>query len=235
MGYAWWFRPQRMRIAEPPKYEAMQDSDSATEEEDHQFVLKKRNNCQWIPKWAIIASLSVALTVSLGVTFTLLNQQAKRSTAGELFSCGKNLDDAIRKGCTWDELTNSWLPAECPRAGEAEYMASWGNQGGAKSWIVYSDRNGTTQVDRSRLVFQNSSDLFTGHTVWWTTEGQHSAHCLFLLQRLTTVTSAGGRLDFMTGNPSHAQHCIRYLFNMARSSPTWDKVSVRGQSGIGWC
>lgn len=235
MAYGWWPRALRRADHADSKYQAMLDDDSAADEDSVPYTLSVARKAQRIPTWAIIAALSVALTISLGVTFTLLHQQAKQLTQGKVFSCGKTLDEAMKGGCTWDELTNSWLPAECPRAAEAEYMASWGNQGGAESWIVYADKNGTIPVDRSQMVFQNRTDLFTGHSVWWTTAGQHAAHCAYMLQRFAMVTSAGGRLDFMTANINHTIHCIHNMFEMAKNSPNWDMITVRGQSGIGWC
>ncbi|KAL7940079.1 hypothetical protein V8C42DRAFT_338616 [Trichoderma barbatum] len=229
-----WLRAIRTTFQSQPEYQKMSDG-----EDDSTTVEAGKNQIHWSMQlpltWLLIALLSMALVISLGFNLTRVQYQTNAQlNRQERISCGDTLEDAMRKGCVWDELTNAWMPMECPRAGEAEYIAASGNIDPTKSWIVYKDRNGTIPVDRSLMVNQ-SSDPFGGLMGWWTTEGQHVAHCLYILQRLAYVVHTEDRRDFMVGNINHTTHCIKSLFHMAQMSPTWGNIIGKGQSAIGYC
>lgn len=194
----------------------------------------RKRICKCFP-WAIVAFLLIALIMSLMANIKMYHYPPKtKSLDREHLTCGTNLDDAIKRGCTWDALTQSWLPKECPRAGEAEFLAAGDHIDQRDSWVFYGDKDGSTRVDRSILLPQNNSDSQTRQQ-WWATEGEHVSHCIYLFQRLAFAVHSGSRMDQKTGNYNHTIHCISRLFAAARKSPIWDTITTTATSGFGYC
>jgi len=184
-----------------------------------------------------IALLSVALIISATANLKIARCAPEPlPIEPERITCGITLEDALERGCTWDSLAKSWLPKECPRIGEPEYLELGDHVDERNSWIFYGDRDGKTRVeDISMMVSQNNSDFVTGESHWWATEGEHLTHCVYMLQRMAYDVYSGSRFDRLSQNYDHAVHCTEYLLAKARSSPTWDMITTQGNSVFGFC
>lgn len=135
--------------------------------------------------------------------------------AGRRYTCGETIEEAVGRGCTFDPLTVTWLPAQCSRAGTDEFLAAKRNDNSL--WKYYLDGNGTAEVANlgSRL----------GDRIYWTTKGEHLSHCAYILIRGAEAQQSG----------HHTRHCALFLLEAARSVPDFDEVNTAGSVKLGAC
>ncbi|OJJ42285.1 hypothetical protein ASPZODRAFT_147590 [Penicilliopsis zonata CBS 506.65] len=173
----------------------------------------------------IIAILSIVLVV-VSISFT--------APSNTPHTCGHTRTEALARGCTWDHLVKAWLPADCPRVGEREYLAAANNTG----WIFYDDPNTRHPIADIALyapLDEYEAGLGREFKLWYTTEGEHLTHCAYMLKRLAYSVSNQARIDDLSLSYPHSVHCLEYLLRQARYSPTWDNLTTVGNSWVGRC
>jgi hypothetical protein len=157
------------------------------------------------------------LVVLVALVFTtrsnaLLSVQQLPSTE----YCGTSREEAISRGCTFDQLTATWLPASCSRKWEDEFLNTTGVG-------YYTEEHGKQPVDFSELPF---------NTTYHTNRVHHVAHCLFMFLRLGDRES---RLDGMTLSSRHQMHCINLILREMEYSPRANIVKDPGHIKAGTC
>jgi hypothetical protein len=106
------------------------------------------------------------LVVLVALVFTtrsnaLLSVQQLPSTE----HCGTSREEAVSRGCTFDQLTAAWLPASCSRKWENESLNITGVG-------YYTEEHGKQSVDFSELPFNSTYNTNRVH---------HVAHYRFIL------------------------------------------------------
>jgi hypothetical protein len=148
---------------------------------------------------------------------------AKRLYPSALHTCGATIEEAKSRGCAFDPLTVTWLPARCSRYGVSDFLHANGNS----SWGYWDDQAGTIET----------KDLGSklGKQIYWTTEGEHLTHCAYILIRSAKAHEAGDPLDRTSGSFHHTQHCAMFLLEAAKYKPTFHSVITAGNVALGAC
>jgi hypothetical protein len=157
------------------------------------------------------------LFVLVALVFTtrsnaLLSAQQLPSTE----HCGTSREEAISRGCTFDQLTATWLPASCSRKWEDEFLNTTGVG-------YYTEVHGIQPIDFSELPFNST---------YHTNRVHHVAHCLFMFLRLGDRDS---RLDGMTLSSRHQTHCVNLILREMEYSPRANIVKDPGRIKPGTC
>ncbi len=130
--------------------------------------------------------------------------------------CGTSREEAISLGCSFDQLTATWLPASCSRKWEDEFLNTTGMG-------YYTEIHGTEAVDFSKLEF---------NTTYHSNRVHHVAHCLYMFLRLG---DKGTPLDGMTLDPHHQKHCVSLILREMEYSPRANIVKDPGHIKPGTC
>ncbi len=161
--------------------------------------------------------------------------------ARQRFTCGKTVEEARERGCTFDLLTDNWLPPQCSRAGLDEFLAirdgrstysfvePLGLNKTGPRWRYYVDPN-------QREEYTDGLEFAPiGGSVYATTLGEHLTHCTFMLIRATEARASGDRLDSLSSKVEHSKHCLLFLLEHALKDPTINTVTSVGDVSLGSC
>jgi len=164
-------------------------------------------------------SLFVLLTPSTPFIYDqFYNISSPRATG-----CGTSIVEAKASGCIFDELSDLWLPPQCSRAFEQEYLTT--NHGGPPVYFVKPD--GEERIsDRSQ---------YAGGPIYYSTTRDHLLHCEYNLYRFAESLKTGARVGHAGDFASHMKHCARMLGQFANMAPGIDKVDVDTISTFGFC
>jgi hypothetical protein len=185
----------------------------------------------------ILCAVTAALAVSLTVVSTLYIQDIRHNNPAPLplLTCGNTIHEARQAGCPFDRLTKAWLPAECSRKYEEEFLeypASRLNM--TDGWKYYEDTPDRAEVtDEDMALYAETRPM--GDMSWVSTTRMHLAHCAFVLMRRANADETGVRLDKTSDFASHAKHCLSMLLASAMKAPDIDIVQSEGQVGFGAC
>ncbi|KAI0107897.1 hypothetical protein GGR51DRAFT_548347 [Nemania sp. FL0031] len=139
-------------------------------------------------------------------------------------------------GCTFDRLTKAWLPAQCPRYYEEEYIQfpATLNLTNITGWHYWEDHATTKEITDEEMAFFAETRP-VGDMSWVSTNRMHLAHCAFVLMRRADAEEAGERMDATSEYIPHMKHCLQMLLNAAMKAPGIDKPLAEGQVGFGAC
>jgi hypothetical protein len=191
------------------------------------FVTRRPSNNRGL-KFTIVALTAALAVVSTFHAILLLNRphsqcfpsppplnEAVLKGNKQVIDCGASVPEAKAKGCSWDELTKAWLPAECPRYGIDEYRMEGivnNPRENASSWPYYSDLSGEAEVNFNSLARLDDRDPNINS---FTTTRQHLVHCVYGLKRVVWSYSNGYGVYDKISNMHHVNHCINQLYRRA--------------------
>ncbi|KAI1172138.1 hypothetical protein F4777DRAFT_563010 [Nemania sp. FL0916] len=206
------------------------DKDFSEEQEPH---LPSRS-LRW-HQIALYTALAV-LTILLVTISTLYIELLHRTSPRPQLTCGKTVAEAKEAGCSFDRLTKSWLPAECPRNYEEEYVQFplTLNMTNLTSWHYWDDADhGKEITDEEMALFAETRPLH--NMSWLSTARMHLAHCAFTLMRRADAEEAGKRMDATAEHLPHMKHCLQMLLDAAMKAPGIDRRTASGEVGFGAC
>ncbi|KAK4164425.1 hypothetical protein QBC43DRAFT_50377 [Cladorrhinum sp. PSN259] len=190
----------------------------------------RKQTCLLLLTSLVALSLAVALTA-----VTTMHLRLIRNTAPpEVIDCGNSIQEAINKGCVFDELSKAWLSPVCPRTGTDEFLESSMRLGNMSTWKYWADEQGTTELTFGQLsqrIQNNPGEKWS----WVGTDREHMAHCAYLIIRLAYAHKTGARVDMLTANYMHTKHCTLMMLDRAMSAPGIDDKITRGDVRFGWC
>lgn len=172
-----------------------------------------------------LGCLSIILLTAL-ITVAVVTQEPNQS----LFSpdnelhCGNSVEEAKSLGCTFDQLTMLWLPKECERTGNSEFIEFLQSN---SSWGYWTDE------DRNETITDVS--LYTDVDGFWTNQREHVAHCAFQFLRVYDAAKGRRIFDYKTWSEKHAHHCVMVLLNRAMSAPGIDEDMQWARVKFGTC
>lgn len=167
----------------------------------------------------------IILTISTFSTFFVLavllftkqrNPQLPANPSPSSKHCGTSRAEAISLGCSFDQLTATWLPATCSHKYEDEFLNTTGMG-------YYTEIHGTEAVDFSKLEF---------NTTYYSNRVHHVAHCLYMFLRLGDRDSP---VDKMTLDSHHQKHCVALILKEMEYSPRANVVKDPGHVKPGTC
>ncbi|KAI1337279.1 hypothetical protein F5Y15DRAFT_425865 [Xylariaceae sp. FL0016] len=197
-----------------PKWKQVPESDAANGYAQAQLAKRQHT----IRSYAILAVFaSVVSIVSLGAVMHMLSSAQTLVFPSYLdtqfkYDCGNSSDEALAKGCVFDELLLSWIPSECPRRQEAKFMdyMNW-------TWPMYADIEGEQPLDRHQLSRWDNKEYFT-------TQREHSGHCMFIMLRFFDSVRYGNRVDSMAMHHPHARHCTQFILELLEETKDRDTI-----------
>ena len=153
-------------------------------------------------------------------------------TYEEPLACGSSLTEALALNCTFDQLSTSWLPRSCPRGGNDAFISRGFEDIGQPTtgWPYYRDSSGQEPLSLTEL-----SHLTNPGDKYWTTNGEHLAHCAFSFIRIAEALDSGSRTDWMVGKLGHNIHCAKIMLEAAMKSPGIDKIGSFAEVPLGTC
>lgn len=180
------------------------------------------------------------------------------------FHCGKTLEEAKARGCGFDELTVQWLPPQCSRAGLEEFQGAHGRAIDYKKkravpgstatatatdmepWTKPTEHGPDQDPNEHRWRYfkdENQTEEYVGglaeapigQHMYWTTRGEHLAHCTWILIRGAEARAAGQRLDGISEETEHTRHCALFLYEYARRAAHFDTIQTPGDVMLGTC
>ncbi|KEF63484.1 uncharacterized protein A1O9_01462 [Exophiala aquamarina CBS 119918] len=112
-------------------------------------------------------------------------------------SCGSTISSAQKRGCLFDPMSFSWLPAECL---EQDLIQDFLN---VTDWHWYLDINGTMEAPRATVLTGQYPELFV-------TREYHRVHCVYMWRKMHRGLERGV-IDTYIGNYHHTAHCEQML------------------------
>jgi hypothetical protein len=153
------------------KYHSLRLSEEESLAEDDKYLLQEHQSRvrSHLSGWylAILYIALAALAVATITTSTLYLQLLHRHAPRRQLTCGTSVAEARKAGCTFDRLTKAWLPAECPRYYEDEYIQfpSTLNMTDITGWHYWEDRTTTKEItDQEMALFAETRPL---HDMSW--------------------------------------------------------------------
>jgi hypothetical protein len=172
------------------------------------------------------STLCLTLLVVIGIVSVRLWPRSPWSPAHSTparLHCGNSTAEAISRGCTFDPVTVTWLPKECPRDVVDEFLES----SNAQRYRYWFDLKGEHEI----IGYDNLS--MTHDHFYYTTQREHAAHCAFVMLRSYHVMRRGDRVDQMSDDPHHWHHCLMYLLDMDHTQN--DIINTKGRIGFQGC
>ncbi|KAJ8130360.1 hypothetical protein O1611_g3272 [Lasiodiplodia mahajangana] len=210
------------------RYQSLRLSEESLTEDDkyllegHQSPLRSHLS-RWRPIaiYAAVAALVVSFITISTLYLQLLRQHAPRPQ----LTCGTSVAEAKKAGCTFDRLTKAWLPAQCPRYYEEEYVQfpATLNMTNITGWHYWEDHATTKEITDEEMAFYAE------------TRPVGDMSCAFVLMRRADAEEAGERVDATSEYIPHMKHCLQMLLNAAMKAPGIDKPLAEGQVGFGAC
>ncbi|KAB5518703.1 hypothetical protein GE09DRAFT_1259196 [Coniochaeta sp. 2T2.1] len=140
-----------------------------------------------------------------------------------ILTCGNSSAEARSRGCVFDLLTNSWMPAYCADPTTDEEYRAWVLEPTRDlgSFAFSHDEEAQVHISTEEYL----SDL-VGQHVYTTTEN-HLAYCIFPARRMHRIVM--GEIKAMAHNTfAHTVHCTKALLKGVE-----DGGIEKGKGGIG--
>ena len=125
------------------------------------------------------------------------------------YTCGNSSAEALALGCTFDRLTLTWMPTQCPRDETDKFIERLGPTG----WQFYHDKEHTVEIESVDALSKLGDEQF--HT----TVHLHSYHCMFIFTRFYDVMKRGGRVDALSASSGHWSHCLELVLRLIDENP----------------
>ncbi|KAK1755401.1 hypothetical protein QBC47DRAFT_413171 [Echria macrotheca] len=138
----------------------------------------------------------------------------------KLVTCGNTTEEAKRRGCTYDILSNHWVPAVCmDQDAVDEYMTDG-------TWFGYGDES------RTQLL---TIDAMSEMDYYYTNERDHIVHCAMLWRKqFRAFFLQRQNLDTIISDEEHTMHCSQFLMDMSDKGPDYRNMPIKtwvGQAG----
>lgn len=110
--------------------------------------------------------------------------------------CGNSVEEALKLGCSWDYLANSWLPQRCIDQELSDEFEATGD------WHFYEDRNGTKELTVDELKYRVGPNMTYFTSLKW-----HRTHCSYQWRKMHRAMKSGGRIENSLADYEHTLHC----------------------------
>jgi hypothetical protein len=173
--------------------------------------------------------IAFASVVTLGIlifaAFGLYHHASQPSTSAKIASsttttttnfCGNSSAEASSRGCTFDQLTWSWLPPHCRHYANDLFLSAADPPG--QPWRYYADIHDREPVRIGSETWTKALDNRIG---LWTENSEHLTHCVYLFLGVGQIVRDGGRFVPVQVQYGHLEHCKDMILGALRESPTW--------------
>jgi hypothetical protein len=124
--------------------------------------------------------------------------------------CGRNVTDAIARGCKYDSLAAAWLPDHC-RDDELTEEFERAGPGPNGRWTYYSDANHTIEMDIEKIALMGGKPEFR----FYMSRHWHVVHCIFYWRKQFRTRFNGKIVETRSDNEEHIEHCGKVILEEA--------------------
>jgi hypothetical protein len=132
-------------------------------------------------------------------------------------SCGSTVSSARAANCSFDLLSNSWIPSTCY---DSETDTEF------RSWITHPNRtHGAWPYFTSKSLspsthIHDEAALSSMPGVWlWSTQEQHIGHCIFWAKRVHRTLQGSVGPSRSVQNMKHSFHCANEVLESLMEAP----------------
>jgi hypothetical protein len=154
---------------------------------------------------------SAVFLLFLGVVMPPLKDQAQNGVS----PCGNSTKEALSQGCWFDQLTLSWLPAQCPHYMNEDFLA-------AEHWKYYTSREGGDSVSIEGFI----QALDEGKELW-TERREHLTHCVYMFLSVAHIAREKTRYNPMLMDYSHLHHCAKLILGDLKQTQNWTEIETK--------
>ncbi|KAF2636766.1 hypothetical protein P280DRAFT_384334, partial [Massarina eburnea CBS 473.64] len=128
--------------------------------------------------------------------------------------CGNSSAEALALGCSWDQLTWSWYPPNCPHYANDDFMA-------AEQWRFYLDPEGKKEATGEDWVkgLDNNLDLFGERR-------EHLTHCVYMFLSIGQILRDKTPYSTKLGEYEHVEHCAQIMLDALRQDKHWNHMET---------
>jgi hypothetical protein len=163
---------------------------------DH-FKVKPRTTCR---KSFFTVALFAFATGLIAVSIVLLWPHHHPSSQD--CACGKTIEDAIARDCSFDAYAAAWLPHECIDH-ELSNQFDQAGPGQNGEWPYFLDTAGNSPINKSEVALQAGKPAVFVHT----THEWHIVHCQFYWRKLLRSKETGVIVEARYDRLGHVKHC----------------------------
>lgn len=163
--------------------------------------------------YTAVAICIFIILISFGL-YDILTQKDTRSETSPSRLCGNSSLEALSLGCTFDHLTWSWYPPNCPHYANDEFIH-------AEHWKYYFDPQGR----RKAVGKEFYQALDTGEDLY-TERREHTSHCVFLFLSLGQIIRDDTPYPPILVQYEHVLHCSDMVLKALRRDENWNKIDT---------
>ena len=163
---------------------------------------------------SIFTSVAALIAVILGGLILLFINAKSSDKTWSTNSCGKTETEAIALNCTFDQLTWSWYPPNCPHYANNEFLE-------AGNWTYYMDGLGNevaTGVNWTKAM-NNEVELYTE-------EREHATHCIYMFLSVAQLVRDKTPSTQKIRDYGHMKHCADMILEILRKDDDWYKITT---------
>lgn len=235
MGAFEWKWLPRAKILDwyPWQYQNLLTEESDEKETTHQLqptlVVNSRPSL-------VTLLIGLAFIVGAAASYMVLNRSSAQSSHYNIhpifrsdppkldYTCGNTTAEAVALGCTFDQLSLSWMPNQCPRDDVDNFL----DRLGPDEWKFYYDQKHTAEIDSVETL-----SMLEDHYYYMRAE-LHAQHCLYMFTRFFHVIMRGGRVDAIAANLKHWDHCLGLVSGLIKEG-TFDRPKTTGVIKMNGC
>ncbi|KAA8647076.1 uncharacterized protein ATNIH1004_005759 [Aspergillus tanneri] len=163
--------------------------------------------------YAAVAICIFTMLISLGL-YGVLTQKDRKSKNSPSRPCGNSSSEAMSLGCTFDHLTWSWYPPNCPHYANDEFIH-------AEHWKYYFDPQGRREAVGKEFykALDTGVDLYTERR-------EHTSHCVFLFLSLGQIIRDATPYPPILVQYEHVLHCSEMVLKALRRDEDWHKIDT---------
>lgn len=177
----------------------------------HRNAQNAKNSVHYLSKaWSIVMVILVTSLIWLIIIYNLkllIFQQSQYTdppsshnitSNARLLECGNSTQEAKSRGCEYDLLLNSWVPAPCI---DHEFVDEYLDD---NSWAAYADEALTQRLSSSEEIAE--SDFY------FTSLKDHINHCAMIWKKQFWVLyKQYSAFDTIIASEAHTDHCALFL------------------------
>lgn len=197
--------PYKFKFTMLQKYAKLSQDEKWEESETPSLRLSRRN-------WTLSIALTILITAVAGLLcFIYTHSWGPLSKIGptspsSIGGCGHTIAEATAAGCTFDYLAHLWLPKQCSRSRNDDYITF--DEG--RPFEYWLDGDGQKPTDMALQPY--------GTPIFSTTQ-EHLVHCALTLLRTSDWMRNGGHWERKVLSPGHFEHCVVLLLNATHYHP----------------
>ncbi|KAI0127133.1 hypothetical protein BJ170DRAFT_581941 [Xylariales sp. AK1849] len=167
----------------------------------------------WAPTiWKIILPISLVISfISVGVLAarTMHDDTSKYARAS---LCGNSSSEALAIGCSFDHLTRSWYPPNCPH-----YTNNLFRTAEPKNPFRYYESLESTEPINDDDLFR----LIESQGGVWVEKREHLTHCVYMLLAQAQIVRDGVNPVPILVQYGHLEHCASLVLETLRKDDEW--------------